>query len=184
MSDRVECPFSIIIDTAEQLPYSFRGIRADANQKRRLFRVPIQRMSLGRGEYSLGDYSITGGIGIVHVERKSMEDAWGTLLGWPTGIERDRNLDGRRVRFEKELSNLTKIDSALIVVEATLGECLANMPQWGKKPAEENAKIFYRTVISYQQRFPTVQWAFCDSRRLAEITTFRWFWRYWNKNLK
>jgi hypothetical protein len=113
-----------------------------------------------------------------------MQDAWGTLLGWPTGWETDRCMPGRRERFERELENLNDADCSLIVVEANLGECISKCPQWGVKTAETNAKIFYRTVISYQQRFRNVQWHFCDTRRLAEVTTFRWMYRYWRKHLK
>jgi hypothetical protein len=179
----IECPFTILIDTAEDRPFTFLGIHADANQKRRVFSVPTKRANLGRHPHSLGDYTIDGAWGEVAIERKSMEDAWGTLLGWPTGWERDRDLPGRRKRFEHELWNLNNVRFSLVVVEASLGACCANMPSWGKKPEEENAKIFFRTVISYQQRFPRVQWAFCDSTRLAEIFAFRWLYRFWRKQV-
>lgn len=176
----IECPFTIFIDTAESDPFWFKGIKADANQKNATFVTRCKRVNLGRGETSLGDYSFEGGFGICAIERKSMEDAWGTLLGWPTGYEQDRGLPGRRKRFERELQNLNDICS-LVVVEASIGRCLQEIPQWGKKTAEENRKIFYRTVISYQQRFKGVQWQFCDTRRLAEITTFRWMMRFYLK---
>lgn len=180
----IACPFEVLIDSAESLPYTFAGIRADANKKNGTYVVKWSRASLGRHPTSYGDYSIVGGFGFVAVERKSMEDAWGTLLGWPTGWEQDRGLPGRRERFERELANLQSIDASLIVVEATLGTCISEIPQWGKKTAETNAKIFFRTVLSYQQRFPKVQWQFCDNRRLAEVTTFRWLSRWYFKNLK
>lgn len=179
----IECPFVILVDSAEGQPFTFKKIRADANQKRATFVTRTHRTNLGRHPTSYGDYSLEGGFGECAVERKSMEDCWGTLLGWPTGWEQDRDLPGRRERFEVELGNLNAICS-LIVVEASLAKCVAEIPQWGVKPAEENAKIFFRTVISYQQRFPHVQWAFCDSRRMAEIYCFRWLYRYWSKNLK
>lgn len=180
----VKCPFDVLIDSAEVHPYTFQGIRADANKRNGTFTVRWYRTSLGRHPLSYGDYSMAGGFGRVAIERKSMEDAWGTLLGWPTGWEQDRGLPGRRDRFERELANLNGIDASLIVVEATLGRCLEMIPQWGVKPAEVNRKIFFRTVLSYQQRFPRVQWQFCDTRRLAEVTTFRWLYRFWAKQLK
>ena len=97
--------------------------------------------------------------------------------------EHDRGLSGRRERFEHELANLNKICS-LVVVEATLGTCLVEMPSWGVKSSELNAKIFNRTVLSYQQRFPHVAWMFADTTRMAEVYTFRWLYRWWRKNLK
>lgn len=183
-SKLIDCPFTILIDTAESDPFWFKGIKADANQKDATFVTRCRRENLGRFPYSLGDYSIEGAFGFCAIERKSMEDAWGTLLGWPTGYEQDRGLPGRRIRFEVELENLNRIDCALVVVEASFGRCLDEIPQWGVKPAKTNRKIFFRTVLSYQQRFPRVQWIFCDTRRLAEITAFRWMYRYWKKNLK
>lgn len=183
MSSTLACPFTILIDTAESNPYQFFGIRSDADKKNRVFEVTTRFENLGRHPNSFGDYSIEGGFGFVSVERKSMEDAWGTLLGWPTGYEKDRELPGRRKRFESELGNLNNLVS-LVVVEATMGQCLSQMPSWGVKSEATNAKIFYRTVISYQQRFPCVQWAFCDTRRLAEVTCFRWLYRFWKKELK
>lgn len=132
----------------------------------------------------MGDYAIDGAFGYCCVERKSKEDAWGTLLGWPTGYEYDRGLPSRRERFECELKNLNKAACSLVIIECTLGTCLVDMPQWGVKPAEVNAKIFHRTVISYQQRFPRVQWMFADTTRLAEAYTFRWFYRWWRENMK
>ena len=176
--------FRVVIDTAETLPFTFLGIKSDANQNNELITVHTMRASLGRHPYSLGDYSIDCALGQVHVERKSREDIWGTILGWPTGYEQDREMAGRRERFESELNNLAKIDCSLVVVEATMGNCLANMPSWGKKSSETNAKIFFRSVLSYQQRWPTVQWQFCDDRRLAELTTYRWLNRFYLKHIK
>lgn len=180
----IRCPFTILIDTGESKPFTFEKIRTDANQNLQVFSVATKRANLGRHPDSFGDYTIDGAFGFVAVERKSKEDAWGTLLGWTTGWEHDRGLAGRRERFEHELANLNGIASSLVIVEATLGTCLVEMPQWGVKPAETNAKIFHRTVLSYQQRFPRVQWMFADTTRLAEVYTFRWLWRWWRENMK
>lgn len=193
MSDRkpsqerfVRCPFTVLIDTAEPDHYywRFRGIRADADRSDAIFMVPIQRASLGRHPNSLGDYSLAGAFGSVAIERKSKQDAWGTILGWQSGWEADRDLPGRRDRFEQELANLNEIDSAVVIVESTLGTLVCDAPQWGVKPGWLNGKIFVRSVLSYQQRFPRVQWLFCDTPEMAETLAFRWLYRYWEKNLK
>lgn len=178
------CPFTIYVDSAECHPYEFKGIRDDAVHDYALLTTQIVRASLGRHPNSFGDYTLEGGVGRCCIERKSMEDCWGTLLGWPTGWEADRGLPGRRERFEKELDNLNRVDAALIIVEANFGDCISKCPQWGVKPAEENAKIFFRTVISYQQRFQRVSWIFAEDRRFAEVITFRWMYRFYMKNLK
>ena len=176
--------FSILVDTAESNPYTFHGIRSDADQGYEIYWPRTIRANLGRSPDSYGDYSVFGLFGSVAVERKSREDCWGTILGWPSGWEQDRGLPGRRNRFEGELANLNEIDSAVVVVECSLAHLVETCPQWpgGKKSAEENAKILFRSIISYQQRFPRVQWAFLDNRRWSEIYTFRFLRRYWLKH--
>jgi len=178
----VDPGFSILVETAEQNGWTFNGMISDADKDHRRFYPRWIRQNLGRHPHSYGDYSIFGAFGSVAIERKSKEDAIGTILGWQTGWESDRHLPGRRDRFEQELDNLNRIECAVVVVEATLGQCIRDMPSPGKKSEAENGKIFFRTVISYQQRFPNVQWAFCDDKEWAEVYAFRYLHRYFKKH--
>lgn len=180
MSQFIECPFTVLVDTAEGQPFTFQGIRCDADKYNLPIVVNRRFSSLGRHPDSLGDYSIDGLVGRVGVERKSMEDVWGTVLGWETSRQRDRDLPSRRDRFERELQNLAGIEAGIVVVEATLEQCLDLMPEWGVKPASENKKIFFRSIVSFNQRFK-VNWVWCSSRRSAEVYAFRWMERYWKK---
>ena len=107
-----------------------------------------------------------------------MDDAHGTILGWDTGHDREHDHAGRRQRFELELANLAKIEAAMVVVEATIGDCMRQMPEWGTKPKNTNAKIFFRSVLAFMQDY-RVPWLFCDGRRIAEIATFRFLERFW-----
>lgn len=182
MSEPIRNPFTVLIDTAEGAPFTFTGFRADADRKYAPIIVDCQSSNLGRYPHSLGDYSIDGCFGRVHVERKSMEDAWSTILGWETEYEGSRNLVGHRNRFESELENLAKIEAGLVVVEATRDQCLEMMPARGKKSIDENRKTFYRSTISFMQRFK-VPWVWASSRRAAEVDTFRWLERFWEKQL-
>lgn len=175
-------PFTIVIDSAEQHPFTFAGIHADSDRKNRLLRfVPglnIIRQCLGRHPDSLGDYSIEGFVGRVHVERKSMEDAHGTLLGWP-----DTDGKSRRERFEQELANLANCECAAVVVECSFGQLVAQAPEYdaGRKTKACNQKILERSVIAYQQDYQ-VPWLFCDDRRAAELVTFFFLDRFWMKH--
>lgn len=163
------CPFKICIDTAETHYYPFQGMRADADQQHRPIIIETEFRCLQRFPESLGDYAPDCGIGRCHVERKSLEDCQGTILGF----------DGRRERFESELANLAAIESGVIVVECTFPELLANAPSRGKRTAQQNAKTLNRSVLAYIQDYK-VPWLFCGSRRLAEHEAFRWMWRwYW-----
>lgn len=181
-------PFTIFIDSAETQPFTFQGIPNDrdsagtyrdqfGDKHQRAFVVPTEWRSLGRYPNSLGDYSIDGGVGRCHVERKSLEDLHGTLLGFA------RHDDGasRRERFESELANLSKIEAAMVVVEADFADVVRYAPEWGKRTQQQNAKTLARTIIAYQQDFPAVSWMFAGSRRMAEMVTYRWFARWWDK---
>lgn len=159
--------FTVLVDSQEKIPFTFGYIMTDATKDGAVpLIVPFKVRSLGIGR---GDYSIDGMEGRVHIERKSKEDAHGTFLGWSE----------RRERFERELEILSGMESAAVVVECSLDELLM-VPARGKKTTEENAKILHRTIISWQQDF-VVQWCFCGSRRMAEMTTFRWLERFWRK---
>jgi hypothetical protein len=177
-------PFVVLIDTNEGTPWTFQGLRGDAKERNRPINILRKYQSLGRYPSSRGDYSIEGHTEMVAIERKSMVDAQGTILGWPSDHESTNSLDGRRERFECELSNLNRIPFSIVIVEATLEACLENMPSYGVKSEDDNRKIFWRSVMSYQQRFPSVQWMFAHSVNFAEEYAIWWFRRYWRKYLE
>jgi len=162
----VACPFLILIDELEKHPFCFRGMSADSDQHGLPVIVTTEFRSLG---VSMGDYSIDGYVGQCHIERKSMDDAHGTILGWGE----------RRERFVRELETLAEIDCAAVVVECTLADLIQNAPSRGKKSQQENAKILFRQVLAWTQDY-RVPWHFCDGRRLAEMATFRILERYWD----
>lgn len=163
----VRCPFTIVVDVQEKQPFTFTGIAADANQKGRQIVVETIYKSLG---VSHGDYSIEGLESEVAIERKSIEDAHGTFLGWGE----------RRERFERELQALANFPCAVVVLECNLNEMVETAPSHGVKTAKENAKILFRQVLAWQQDY-RVPWIFCNGRRMAEITTFRILERYYRK---
>lgn len=167
-------PHAIIIDTAEGQPYRFTGIRC--NKTGNELSVPLLHKSLGRHPLSLGDYSIDCGLGQCHVERKSIQDAHSTFLGW----QRADEPTGRRDRFTQELANLSEIPSGLVVVECSFDDLIRNAPETPKRTAKQNAKTLARTILSWQQDFK-VRWLFCDGRRMAEVMTFRFLERFAKK---
>lgn len=164
----------ILIDSMEQHPFSFTGIRMDLSEmttrQRRaydagewdgMFEVETKFKALGA---SNGDYSIEGYEGRCHIERKSMEDCHGTVLGWGE----------RRERFNRELANLASMESAAVIVECEMSTLLANAPERGVKTAAENRKLLFRQILAWQQQY-RVPWIFCDGRHMAEIAAYRWF---------
>lgn len=169
-------PFTILVDSMEQQPFTFENIRADRSQGEGLLHIPTKWKALGirhsRDNYEpRGDYSIDGLEGFVHVERKGLGDAHNTILSY----------GDREKRFIRELENLATMPFACVVIEASLGELIKQAPSWGKRSARENAKVLHRRVISWTQDHG-VQWLFCDTRRLAEITTFRFLARAYREH--
>lgn len=171
-------PFTILVDSMEKHPFSFSGMNADADQDYREI-IPVYRWhALGA---SNGDYSIDGhqpdtsrnpdpAAPRVSIERKSIQDCIGTILGFGE----------RRERFQKELATLAALESAVVVVEGTMDTVFDAVEEHGRKSREDNVKTLFRSFIAYQQDY-RVQWTFCDSRRLAEIYCYRWLERFHRK---
>lgn len=171
--EAVVCPFTILVDSNEQEPFSFVGLRADADQKNAPLVVRTLWRSLGRHPYQFGDYSIDGYVGRVHVERKSIDDCQQTIL----------DFRGGRERFEQELANLARIEASIVVVEGSLDAVLAKKNDRRTREHRQVQKQLFRSILAFQQDFK-VPWVFAGSRRMAEIATFRFLERFWNKRAK
>jgi DNA excision repair protein ERCC-4 len=141
----------VLVDTREQLAYRFAGIKADKAEGGGRMSVRTRRQKI-----DAGDYSLCGFADRVAVERKSKDDLFGTL--------------GKgRGRFERELSRLNLLDYAAVVVEADWAEVVNDPPS----RSQITPKNVFRSVVSWQQRFPWVHWWFVPGRGMAEATTFR-----------
>jgi ERCC4-type nuclease len=113
MDDYEITPYTIIVDSREQSPYSFKGFKCDAAKKGRPLLVCTEVAGLKSGDYSLKGFEDR-----IAVERKSLQDFYGTL-------------GQGRERFERELVRLSVMDFAAVVVEAdwptilsrTCGDC-------------------------------------------------------------
>jgi hypothetical protein len=175
-----QVPFVVLVDSAESQPFTFQGIPADADKLFRPLVIPTRFQCLGRYPNSQGDYSIAGLEHAVGIERKSLEDIQGTVLGWPSDYDQKNQLASRQDRFKKELENLTKLAVGAVVIEATEDDVIAAMPSHGVKSVAENQKLFNRIVIGLQIDY-RVPWFWCSSRRHAECKTYRILARSWRK---
>jgi ERCC4-type nuclease len=152
----IVCPFTVLIDTREQRPYTFRGIKADAKDGNVPLEVPTER-----GTIQTGDYSIVGFRDRVTIERKSKEDLYGSVV--------------KRANFEQRLERMALMDFAAVVVEAEWDELINDPPPF----TEFHPRSLYRTILAWTQRFRTVHWYMLPSREFAEIFTVRILHRYY-----
>jgi hypothetical protein len=150
-NESVLFPRAILIDRREKAPYSFTGFSTDIIQGNKPLRVLKRVVDL-----LSGDYSLAGLQDEIAVERKSLDDLFHTL-----GQERDR--------FQRELIRLSSLTFAAVVVEAEWSTILNNPPEGSRLPP----KVVFRSVITWQQQFPTIHWWFVPGRRPAEVITFR-----------
>lgn len=153
-------PFTVVIDTREQLPWDFAGIKADASQggpPDGCVVVPAVVSCLPAGDYSIHGYG-----GRVAVERKSKADLFGTI-----GQGRDR--------FIRELERLSELESASVIVEAEISEIFTDPPPH----TELRPKTISRSVIAWQLRFPRVHWWFLPGRQAAMAWAYRVLERWW-----
>lgn len=158
--------FSLIVDSREQAPFRFRGLKADSKHRKKDLVVRIVNKAL-----KAGDYSLDGLEDRVAVERKSREDAFATWIS-------DR--DSRGI---PQLNRLSAIPNAFVVLECTLGQIAEGPLRPGIDPElrRRQGKSLYRSILAWMQRYPTIHWVPCDSRRLAEVTTFRILERFWKE---
>ena len=155
-------PFTVIVDQQEIARYYFQGLHSDSNQQHR----PLIVKSITK-HLKTGDYSIEGLEHLVTVERKSLEDLYGTLASG-------------RERFAREHERMQAMISAggyaCVVIESSLEDALFDPPWRSRLPP----KIVHRTSLSWQIKYG-VSWIWASSRRGAEITTFRTLEKFWER---
>lgn len=154
------CPFTVVIDSREQAPYSFTGLAADADKDYKPLVVPTTIAGL-----ATGDYSIAGFESRISVERKSLSDLFSTL-------------GQGRERFEREFHRLNEMEFAALVIEADWPTIFHHPPPNSRLMP----KTIYRTRIDWEQDYPRVHWHLCGTRSFAEKTTFRILERFWKRD--
>ena len=111
----------IIVDTREQRPYRLEG---------------YDDVTITTGTIPTGDYSIVGFEDRVAVERKSLPDLVGCLIG------------EQRKRFERELARARHLEFFAVVVEANLADVLA-----GRYVSKMVPAAVLQSVIAFMVRY-------------------------------
>ena len=156
----VVCPFKVVVDSREQLPYEFSGMIGPSDEA---LMVPTVVKGLPSG-----DYSIEGFEDQVAVERKSLDDLYGSVT-WG------------RDRFEREIERLNSYQSAFVVIEATWQEIMAPSeyrPGWENRTEPRSVE---GTIVAWSIRYSRVHWWACGDRRGAEQRTFSILRKFWQE---
>jgi len=159
-------PFTIVVDTREQAPFSFLGY--EETRKRTIKgerieeRFPIVVKTISRG-LETGDYSIEGYEDRISIERKSVSDFVSTITAG-------------RERFVKELERGEEFEFFAVLVEATLDDCL----RYTRDYTEASPKSIYRSVIAFELDFKA-RFIFEPSRSRAERRAFLTLRKYWER---
>lgn len=104
-----------------------------------------------------GDYTLAGMESSVCIERKTLNDLFGTL-------------GGRRDEFQEQIRCMAEsYKTACVVVEASWADVILSPPSHSSM----NPKSVQRTILAWWHRYPTVAWHFWGPRVLAEKTVFR-----------
>jgi DNA excision repair protein ERCC-4 len=132
----------IVVDTREQRPYLFPHFVSKA--------------------LKAGDYSLEGFESRVAVERKSKEDAYGSL-------------GSGRQRFEAEWLRLSKLDYGGIVIESGLPDFLREPPAYSLM----NPRAALCTLVAWSIKYGVPVW-FAGDRRHAKALVLRLLTYWWN----
>jgi len=158
--DPLDTPFTVIFDYRERRPFRFANIRSSKRHGGKFVRVHTQP-----GYLMTADYSIAGLTDRIGIERKSKDDLFDTM-----GRGRDR--------FRREFERLSEMEFAAVVIESSLLEIVERPPLHSRV----SAASVVNTIVSWQQRYP-VHWWFTDTRRYAEIVTFRILERFYHEHV-
>ena len=110
----------LIIDTREQSPYTFKKYDVEPS----------------RGTLPTGDYSLPGFEDRAALERKSLDDLVGCLMG------------GNRERFERELARAAHYDLFAVVVEASLDDVSK-----GRYQSKMTSHAALQSIVTFQVRY-------------------------------
>lgn len=138
-----KAPWVVAVDTREQKPFDLLGFA-------------VMRKTL-----TTGDYSIVGYEDRVAVERKSYDDAWGSM-------------SGGRARFERCVERLSRIERPAIVIEASITRLAEQHPLVERVGPASVVGGFISYAAHY--RIPVF---FADDRVRAERVTLRFLASFW-----
>jgi len=165
------CEFTVVVDSNEGAPFQFQDLtRKLPNGERVPLVVRTEKKamwSMGRSKHGAGlaDYSIEGMEEQIQVERKSLEDLFGSVTSGRANFEAEIRSLNRRCKF------------AAVVIEGGWSAIQAGLPG-----SQVSPQSVIETIVAWQQRYPIVHWMPMPTRDMAERMTFRILDRFWRDN--
>jgi len=153
------CPFTVAVDSREQLPWTFDGIVISG----RRWQIRTQVATL-----ATGDYSIIGCEHLLTIERKSVAD----LLGCVAGPEHARE----KRKHERMREMIDRGGFARVVIEG----CLSATVDWLNDPTCERSihpNSIYGCHATWDRTL--APWCWAGSRRAAEVIAFWMMLDWW-----
>lgn len=134
----------VIVDSREQLPYDFNKYQVE----------------LTTGTLPAGDYSLPGFEDRIAIERKSLDDLIGCLMG--------KNRD----RFERELQKGSRYDLFAVVIEANFEDV-----RDGRYRSEMKPHAALQSILAFQVRY-RVPFIWAGNRSGGEYITYSLLSKY------
>lgn len=138
-------PFTIGVDTREQLPYDFASVKN-----------PILPFSVIGATLETGDYTAIGHEAELCVERKSKADAF-------------KSFGDDRERFEREIVRMSAYRFAAVIIEAEWSEIFTEPPRHSQRM---RPKTILASALAWSQRYGVHFYA-VPGRGFAEQLTYR-----------
>jgi len=157
-TDLYVCDFVVAQDTREQAPWGFNGIVMGG----KLVVVKRQVVTMQTGDYSIIEHESE-----IVIERKSPEDAIGSITAGNT-------------RFRREHERMAGIAAAggftCVIVEGCLSQMCNELddPNSGRRVSSET---LMGVAAAWPQRYG-VHWVFAGDRRRAELLAFKMLWKW------
>jgi ERCC4-type nuclease len=159
--DLYVCPFTVLVDTREQAPWTFQQIVIE----RRLWTITRIASTL-----ATGDYTIAGCEDRLCVERKSAADLVGSVTAGNARFRREHE----RMQVVVESGGF-----ACVIVEGSLSAICDELDaDAGRKVTSESV---LGAVASWPQRY-RVPWFFAGDRRTAERLAFKIMLKWWKEH--
>lgn len=160
----IDSPFTIVVDSNEQLPYTFSDIKGDFRDDYAPIRVRTIKKAVRAGNKRVGDYALLEVPGIA-IERKSKADLFSSVSD-----------TAKRENFIERLRVMSaNLKCGAVIIECYQSEIFNDPPPFTKL----SPTAVYRSTLSWGIQFPLIHWHWAEDRESAEQLAYRLLEKYY-----